>query len=292
MIRVEQYLNTVTGQMRSRRAQHAIAEELRAHIECQTADYISKGMDEETAEERALKDMGDPVFIGTQLDQVHRPRPAWGMLALIIALSIMSTCLWDYAGMRNLMPTLIGLAVMVLIYLLDYSFLAGKGRWFAGMFLAFYILVALCFPYSVRGKMGWFGVGRWHFSLEQLAYLYLPLYGAVLYDHRKEAYGGVGKCILWALPMPFLLLRLPDTSDALWIFLACMVLLSVAVGRGKGEAGAGRYLGNNDRGCVRNACRNHAARSKHIPGFSESENYGVFKWRAELYAGGGRETVK
>ncbi len=229
---VEQYIHTVTGQMRSKCAQAAIAEELRDHIGCQTAEYMAKGMNEEEAAAQAVEDMGDPVVVGAQLDQVHRPRPAWGMLALILLISLFSTLLWNSAGMRNLMPTVIGLVAMVIVYLLDYSFLAGRGRWLAAAFIALYVLGALYFPITIRGKMLWIGVDRLHVSLEQLAYLYLPLYGAIVYDHRRESYRGVLKCFLWALPMPYLLLRLPDTSDALWIFFSCMVVLSVTVGRG------------------------------------------------------------
>ena len=229
---VEQYIHTVTGQMRSKRAQTAIAEELRDHIGCQTAEYMAKGMNEEEAAAQAVEDMGDPVVVGTQLDQVHRPRPAWGMLTLILLISLFSTLLWNIAGMRNLIPTVIGLVAMVIVYLLDYSFLAGRGRWLAAAFIALYVLGAFYFPITIRGKMLWIGVGGLHVSLEQLAYLYLPFYGAIVYDHRRESCGGVLKCILWALPMPYLLLRLPDTSDALWIFFSCMVVLSVAIGRG------------------------------------------------------------
>ena len=229
---VEQYIDTVTGQMRSRRAQTAIAEELRDHMDCQMAEYMAKGMNEETAAAQAVKDMGDPVAVGVQLDQVHRPRPAWGMLALILMLSLMSTFLWNALGVRNLVPRVIGLAAMVIVYLVDYSFLAGRGRRLAATFLVLYVLGALCFPITIRGKMRWIGIGGLHFSLEQLAYLYLPLFGAIVYDHRRESYVGVLKCILWALPIPYLLLRLPDTSDALWIFLSCMVVVSVAIGRG------------------------------------------------------------
>ncbi|MBP3204942.1 MAG: FtsW/RodA/SpoVE family cell cycle protein [Lachnospiraceae bacterium] len=229
---VEQYIHTVTGQMRSKRAQTAIAQELRDHIGCQTAEYMAKGMNEEEAAKQAVEDMGDPVAVGAQLDQVHRPRPAWRMLALIMILSILSNYLWSAAGMMNLMPTVVGLAAMVIVYLVDYSFLAGRGERLASAFLILYVLGALCFPITIRGKMLWIGINELHFSLEQLAYLYLPIYGAIVYDHRKESCKGVMKCILWALPMPYLLLRLPDTSDALWIFLACMIVVSAAIGRG------------------------------------------------------------
>lgn len=49
-------------------------------MEDQIRDNLSCGMDRKTAEQEAVRDMGDPVEAGIMLDKVHRPGIAWQML--------------------------------------------------------------------------------------------------------------------------------------------------------------------------------------------------------------------
>ena len=37
-------------------------------------------MTEDAAQAEAVRQMGDPVALGTDLDRIHRPRPQWGLL--------------------------------------------------------------------------------------------------------------------------------------------------------------------------------------------------------------------
>ena len=87
-MRAEEYLTILTDQIRCKMARGAVREEIRCHIEDQTAAFLSEGMEQAEAEEAAVREMGDPVETGNELNRIHRPRMAWGMIGLIAVLSL------------------------------------------------------------------------------------------------------------------------------------------------------------------------------------------------------------
>ena len=81
--RLEEYLGTVRELVRWKRARDGATQELRTHLLDQRDAYLEQGMDEEAAARESVRQMGDPVEVGTALDRVHRPKPQWGLLALV-----------------------------------------------------------------------------------------------------------------------------------------------------------------------------------------------------------------
>ena len=81
------YLEIVAEQIRCKRARSAVLEELQGHIEDQKQAYMADGMTGPEAEEEAVRQMGDPVETGTELDRVHRPKMDWLLLGVILLLS-------------------------------------------------------------------------------------------------------------------------------------------------------------------------------------------------------------
>ena len=87
---------------------------------------MSEGLDRIEAEKAAVKEMGNPVETGVELDKIHRPKMPWGTISLIIVLSILS-CTFQYFlnreyikaggdgyGMgRHIMFTATGILVMI-----------------------------------------------------------------------------------------------------------------------------------------------------------------------------------
>ena len=69
------YLDQAMEQVRWRRARPALAQELRTHLLDQRDACLAQGMSQTEAEAESLRQMGDPVEVGTQLDRVHRPAP-------------------------------------------------------------------------------------------------------------------------------------------------------------------------------------------------------------------------
>ena len=90
----QEYLKSLTEQIRTKRARTMVAEEVEAHIEDQKQDFMAHGLGEEEAESMAVVEMGDPVEAGVKLDRVHRPKMEWTVLMAILVISIM--------GLRNL----------------------------------------------------------------------------------------------------------------------------------------------------------------------------------------------
>ena len=132
---MDEYLKTLLEQIRCKKARPYVKKELQDHIEDQIEANMHAGMDREQAEREAVRDMGDPVETGISLDSVHRPQIAWKLLGIIILISIAGVLI--HAGIagkisenaaagsdRYVFHVVIGLAVMMILYLLDYTVLA------------------------------------------------------------------------------------------------------------------------------------------------------------------------
>ena len=139
--------------------------ELEDHLLSETEVYLARGMTVEDAQTEAVRQMGDPVMVGQELDRVHRPKPQWGLLGLSLTVAIAVTVLrlvltWrfrPYAGFpgefgnffsRDLGPSCLalclGTAGLLAGYFLDYTVLA---RWGKVLFPAALVLGFLLLPY-------------------------------------------------------------------------------------------------------------------------------------------------
>ena len=87
-MRREEYLHILTEQIRCKMARATIEQEINDHIEDQKAEFLGEGMGQTEAEEAAIREMGDPIEVGLEMDRIHRPTMAWGMIALIVGLSL------------------------------------------------------------------------------------------------------------------------------------------------------------------------------------------------------------
>ena len=94
---IERYLETAGAQVRWKRVRPALERELRTHLEEQTEAYLAEGMDEDTAEAEAVRQMGDAEAVGLALDAVHRPKRQTAILifaGLAIALGMYLRAEW------------------------------------------------------------------------------------------------------------------------------------------------------------------------------------------------------
>ena len=62
---MDEYLEKLLSQIRSKKARPFIEEEIRGHIADQTAENLNNGMSREDARAAAVRDMGDPVQAGS-----------------------------------------------------------------------------------------------------------------------------------------------------------------------------------------------------------------------------------
>lgn len=250
-MRTEEYLEILTGQIRCRMAREEVAEEVRAHIEDQTRAFMSEGIERGEAELLAVREMGDPVEAGNELDKVHRPRMPWGMLSLIAVLSIfgylaqylLEQKIFQSAGaslnvyacpdlQKQLLFVVIGFALMVGVCFFDYTRISKRAReLLIGLSLCT-ILGTSILGVSVNGAQRWIGAGIFHIDATMLLQLTVPLYAAVLYQYRGESWKAVGKAVLWMIPGFGISMKYSTAWMAAVLLVTYTVVLGVAVYRG------------------------------------------------------------
>lgn len=260
-MRREEYLHTLTEQIRCKMARGTIEQEINDHIEDQKAEFLSEGMSQTEAEEAAVREMGDPVEVWLEMDRIHRPTMAWGMIALIIGLSLAGYLLRSvmyqtalgieqsagkteelfWTGMSSSWHTslelpalLLGLVLMIGICYMDYTRIAvyAKPSLIAYQVLLFIGLqvAGLKMNGSTRYIRMPFGIGL---NLIDLLWLTIPLFAAVLYSYRGQGYRGILKAILWmVIPTYFLIIRSQSLIGAMILEVVYFVVLAVAVHKG------------------------------------------------------------
>ena len=199
---MDEYLKTLLEQIRCKKARPYVKQEFQDHIEDQIEANMQAGMDREQAEREAVRDMGDPVETGISLDSVHRPQVAWKLLGIIVLISIAGVLI--HAGIagkisenaaagsdRYVFHVVIGLAVMMILYLLDYTVLARFSKIIA-VILLFACLVTLLGGYQLNGARYFIVLpGGRGISMQTLMLFYVPIYGAILYKYHGWGYKGL-----------------------------------------------------------------------------------------------------
>lgn len=239
-MRLDEYLETVSEQIRYAKIRSTVTEELKNHILDQAEAYEECGAFPEEALERAVREMGDPVETGVALDRIHRPQMNWGIVAAIAVLSIFSigVCYAAnivahdiYSWQKHALYTVIGFIMMLVFYRMDYSILA-KFQWKSCVFYFGLIMLGyLMFGQEVNGMRRWivtpflpFGV-----SVSEAMLLYVPLFGATLYSFRGDGYNVLWKVIPLIIIPAFFVFRIPDLSAAVILFTCLFCLFIFAV---------------------------------------------------------------
>lgn len=243
----EDYIRILTEQIRCKKARNQVAQEILNHMEEQEEFFISEGMTRDEAQAEAVKEMGDPVETGAALDMVHRPQMVWGFLALmgiLYAAGFLVSCLLQKnfanvsllpgARIHHIVYMLIGFMVMTGVCYADYSRLGLRARELTVLLTAVIAAGIILFRIPVNGAvyLGLTIPGIPSVNIKMLCYLFLPLYGAVLYGYRRQGYLAVVKGVLWMLPALCISLYIPSISTAMMLFLMFVLVLSFAVAKG------------------------------------------------------------
>ncbi len=230
--KVKDYLEQVLHQVRYRRIHPELSKELENHIQDQKSAYMAEGLEEEEALTGALKQMGDPVVIGTQLDRAHRPRLEGSMVVLIVLLILAGMVLRFFSSPQvfdgleyyytQMGVTLLGSGLMFLLYTLDFTILGKLPR------IIFFSLVAL-------GILAFFisplANGQYRF-VTHILILFPTAFAGIIYSMRNQGYGGLVFCGLCFLAPAFMAILTPSLTSLLIISLSCLTLLTVAVAQG------------------------------------------------------------
>lgn len=132
---IDRYLACVGEQIRWKRAQKPLLDELEAHIDDRSAELVRCGSTPSDAARQAVKEMGSAEEVGLALDRVHRPRPNWMLICCAAALLVSGlTLMWlfgdrqSYLG-RMAVYAVVGIAALIGGYFLDYTLLARLPAW-------------------------------------------------------------------------------------------------------------------------------------------------------------------
>lgn len=251
MNNIEEYLNDVKNQIRNKNAKEFVGKELKSHIEEQVEAYIEDGLSKEQAVLAAVKDMGDPVNVGTSLDRIHRPKMEWKFLVLIIVLSFISLAIklylniYSYGASINffrlyfnqwsfqLITMIIGIIFMFCFYRLDYTILNKRSRLIGICFLFVIALFAGIFGQKHSGILSHLYIGHWATYLKSFIFLYIPIFAGILYEYRDKGMSAIFKILLWMVA-PLIVLRIIDFNALfiIWVLIFSeMTLLWIAIGK-------------------------------------------------------------
>ena len=230
---MEEFIRCLTEQIRCVKARDGVAKELINHIQDQAECYEESGMSHEEAMKAAVKEMGDPVAIGMELDHIHRPKTDWKMLLMVVLFSIAGIVIQYITGVLDISPdrlgnqclyTVIGLLAMFGIYFLDYSFIGKHAK------LVYWGMIVIYFLYTNLWAENVYGQAR---GMVMPSYLFVPVYAGVLYQYRGQSYKALVKSILYMIPALFFsycFIPSMPTAINLLVIMSCMLLVAIRKG--------------------------------------------------------------
>lgn len=226
---MEHYLRTAGEQIRWKAARPALTTELEGHLLDQRDACLEAGMEETAAEAEALRQMGDPVTVGMELDRIHRPRPQRGLLVLTVVIAalggvlrVLLTAGWAQ-GASDPVKAALALALGCLALLGGYGLdVSALGRHPGKVYLG-----ALC----VGLLSLWLSPMRNHASYftRYVVLAYPVVYAAWLYGCRNKGWRGIFLALAGGFPLAAVMLMAPSvlallllagTGLALWLLAA------------------------------------------------------------------------
>ena len=237
-MKLDEYLETVSEQIRYTKIRSTVTEELKNHITDQAEAYEACGAFPEEAMERAIREMGDPVATGVSLDRIHRPQMHWGIVLSIAIISILNIGMFlladsissnTYPWQRQALFVILGFALMLVVYRLDYSILEQIGTKCAVTFLLAIILAFIFAGSSANGVYRWISLGKISFSVSEMMLLYIPIFASALYSFRGQGYIVFAKILPLILIPTIFLSAVPALSYSVILFTSLFCIVTLAV---------------------------------------------------------------
>ncbi|EGE9973482.1 cell division protein FtsW [Listeria monocytogenes] len=158
----EEYLGKVIAKVKSKQAHSMIKKELSNHLEELSHSFQKRGLSLEDADKKAMQEMGDPSAVGKNMNQLHKPRMDWLLIALFILLAgigflpLMSDVVSPNSFFIKKQILWLALAILALIGFLFFDYRKLKNLW-----MYFYAAALILFftPFLVGVSLT--GGGRW-----------------------------------------------------------------------------------------------------------------------------------
>lgn len=239
----QEYMELLARQIRCRRAIPLVKRELEAHIEEQKLHFMERGMPEQEAEQMAVREMGDPVEVGTQMDGIHRPKTNWRLIFFVGLISAVSLGAWYYLNVRMaqgesagdmfrlftkyLAYTAAGFGAMIGICYVDYTWFAVRAKKIMLVYCG--VLAGILFFFTPGTGASSCIEDGWASALWLMAFLFMPLYCGVLYSYRGTGIIGITKGAAWMLPILISLIVCGGKLELLMFVLVLAAVLTYAV---------------------------------------------------------------
>jgi cell division protein FtsW (lipid II flippase) len=223
------YTELVCRQLRWKKARPVIERELGAHLCDQRDALIKSGLDEDDATRESIRQMGDAVAVGTALDRVHRPKPAWTLIALtallaLLGMSIRLFLTYDSDAplkpLLNLAALLLGTGCMLGAYFLDFTIIGKRP-------LVFYIgaVLAVVLSCLIPGQRM---ISGQYYYVQYVLLLFPLAFAALLYRLRGRKYAGLILAFLGAALLSLGCLLVPSFAGLAITVPAALALLCAA----------------------------------------------------------------
>lgn len=227
--KIKDYIDSVCREIKWKKSHSYIANELENHIIDQQDAFMKEGLNENTALESAIKEMGDPIDVGSELDRIHKPKVEWsiiGLASILLLLGLIIQTMVIGGAETNIGRIVIysglGIVAMIAAYLSDYTII-GKypNRLFFG-FLAIVLGVSIISP-QVRGQT---------FYTKFVLLLYPTIFAGIIYSMRDKGYLGIVLCGVFMVISYIAFLPFALASTYFLYSLLSLVLLTVAILKG------------------------------------------------------------
>lgn len=224
------YLEVVREQIRWKRAQAPVLQEIENHLADQKNTLLGEGLDEETATDRAIAEMGDPVVVGQQLDRTHRPRPDWPLLVMTAVLLLLGLLFQFLIGPdihngremfgKQVIWTSLAILVLLAVYFVDFTII---GKYPKLIFCALSVLTAANYMFYGHNS---------RFHTVYLLLLFPTAFAGFVYGMRNKGYGGLAICGAAFLIPAYLTYSLPSLTVLFLLGISCLSILTAAVVKG------------------------------------------------------------
>ncbi|MDP4179568.1 MAG: FtsW/RodA/SpoVE family cell cycle protein [Bacillota bacterium] len=229
---IQEFLQSTCNQIRFKSAHKSISNELSDHIEEQKKEYINQGYDEETAVVKAIEQMGDPVLVGKQLDNAHRPKTEWSILLLSAVLVVIGGMFQFFLSRVNannayvfsnfLIYAPIGIVAFIATYFFNYTLIGRYSK------LTYGILFAITIA-------GFFLLHRVNGTYPHAYYailLFVPAFAGIVYGLRNRGYLGIIACGFFYGGAAYFCFIGPRLAGLILFTISCLAILTIAIMKG------------------------------------------------------------
>ncbi len=231
---IKSYSEQVVSNIRWKKARAMIATEIENHLCDQRDAYRKLGDDLDTATKKSIEQMGDPIFLGKELDKAHRPNSQ--LLSILFIGVLLSLGLVIQSALCSISNTtstisilsyIIAFGLCVCCYYIDIFHLLHHAK-FLYLFALVVSVFALFIATPVRGvrMISFSGITT---SLSFLSLVFPIIYAAFLYSMRSQGLRGLILSALAYFPPALILLAIPTISGWILYTVSTLILLSLCV---------------------------------------------------------------